>query len=148
ASTATLDRIRQTGKLTLGYRADARPFSYRDASGEAAGYSVALCHNIADQVKVELSLASLPVEWVPVTTENRFLTVQQGKADLLCGADTATLMRRKDVAFSIPIFPSGIGAVVRADAAAALRLLLTVGQSQSRPIWRSAPARAFLEQKT
>ena len=29
----TLDRIRQNGKLLLGYRADAQPFSYRDESG-------------------------------------------------------------------------------------------------------------------
>ena len=33
ASVATLDRVRQTGKLTLGYRADARPFSYQDEAG-------------------------------------------------------------------------------------------------------------------
>src|SRR5262249_23109500 len=128
--------------------ADARPFSYRDASGKAAGYSVALCEKIADQVKLELGLSSLAVEWVPVTTENRFLNLQQGNADLLCGADTATLTRRKEVAFSIPIFPSGIGAIIRTDAAAALRLLLTIGQPESRPIWRSSPGRTFLEQKT
>ena len=33
ASAATLDRIRQAGKLVLGYRADARPFSFDDGSG-------------------------------------------------------------------------------------------------------------------
>ena len=35
AAAGTLERIRTAGKLTLGYRADARPFSYKDESGKA-----------------------------------------------------------------------------------------------------------------
>ena len=125
----------------FGYRADARPFSYRNESGKADGYSVALCERITDQVRTELGLPTLAVEWVPVTLEDRFLAVQQGKMDLLCGTATATLTGRKEVAFSIPIFPSGIGAILRADSSAALRDLLSNAPPQSRPIWRGSPAR-------
>ena len=46
-----LSRIRETSRLTLGYRGDARPFSYTDESGLPAGYSIALCQKIADEVK-------------------------------------------------------------------------------------------------
>ena len=60
ASAATLDRVKQTGKLTLGYQTDARPFSYRDEAGKPAGYAVALCQKIADQVKAELGLPRSP----------------------------------------------------------------------------------------
>jgi len=146
AAAGTLDRIRQAGKIELGFRDDARPFSYKDESGKAAGYSIALCEKIADDVKTELGLSSLTVDWVPVTLEGRFQDVQQGKVDLLCGADTATLTRRKDVSFSIPIFPSGIGAILRADAPAQLREVLA-GRPSSGPIWRGSPAR-ILEKKT
>jgi ABC-type amino acid transport substrate-binding protein len=146
AAAGTLDRIRQAGKIELGYRDDARPFSYKDESGKAAGYTVALCEKIADDVKTELGLPSLTVDWVPVTLEDRFQAVQQGKVDLLCGADTATLTRRKDVSFSIPIFPSGIGAILRADAPAQLREVLA-GRPASGPVWRGSPAR-ILEKKT
>ena len=111
----TLDRIRQSGKVMFGYRADAQPFSYRDDSGNAAGYSVALCQAIADGLKADLGLANLSVEWVPVTIDDRFSAVQQGKVDLLCGAETETLSRRKEVSFSLPIYPSGIGALLAAD---------------------------------
>ena len=38
---------------------DARPFSYRDESGQAAGYSVALCQQIADAAKGEPGLGSV-----------------------------------------------------------------------------------------
>ena len=146
AAAGALDRIRQAGKIALGFRADARPFSYKDESGKAAGYSIALCEKVADDVKTELGLSALTVEWVPVTLEDRFQAVQQGKVDLLCGADTATLTRRKDVSFSIPIFPSGIGAILRADAPAQLRDVLA-GRPSSGPIWRGSPAR-ILEKKT
>jgi polar amino acid transport system substrate-binding protein len=148
ASAATLDRIKETGKITLGYRTDAQPFSYGDQSGAAAGYSTALCQKIADQVRGELALATLTVVWTPVTLADRFSAVQQGKVDLLCGADTVTLDRRKEVAFSIPIFASGIGALLRADAPAALRQILAEGQPPSHPVWRGSPARTLLEKKT
>jgi ABC-type amino acid transport substrate-binding protein len=47
ASAATLDQVKQAGKLMLGYRSDATPFSYRDNTGKPAGYTVALCQKIA-----------------------------------------------------------------------------------------------------
>ncbi len=146
ASGATLDRVRQTSNLTLGYRTDAQPFSYREASGTPAGYSIALCLKIVDEVKAELKLSSLAVEWVPVTLADRFKDVQQDKVDLLCGADSATLTRMQEIAFSIPIFPSGIGAMLRADAPRLLRQVLE-GPPPSHPIWRGSPARTLLEKR-
>jgi len=146
ASADTLDRVKQAGKLTLGYRTDARPFSFQDESGKPAGYSIDLCQKIADEIKAEVGVPTLAVEWAPVTAEDRFKAVQGGKIDLLCGADTATLERRKEVDFSISIFSSGIGALLRADAPAGLREVLS-GAPASSPLWRGSPARV-LDKKT
>jgi polar amino acid transport system substrate-binding protein len=146
ASAATLDRVRDTGKLTLGYLPDARPFSYKGDDGRAIGYSVALCERVALEVKAELGVAELSVEWVPVSREDRFNAVEQGNVDLLCSADTVTLERRKQVAFSLPIFPSGVAAVLRDDAPTPLKDVLT-GRPAPGPIWRGSPAR-ILEAKT
>ena len=146
AAGGTLDRIREAGRISLGYRVDARPFAFKDESGKPAGYSVALCQKVADQVKADLGLATLAVEWVPVTVDDRFRAVQEGKIDLLCGADSATIARRKDVAFSIPTFPGGIGALVRSDASFRLKEVLSQ-QKPSRPFWRGSPAQ-LLEQQT
>src|SRR5262245_3088991 len=85
AAGPTLDRIKQASAINLGYRADARPFSYKDDSGAAAGYSVDLCQKIADQVKTELKVDQLTVNWVPVTADDRFTAVAEGKVDLSCG---------------------------------------------------------------
>jgi polar amino acid transport system substrate-binding protein len=144
----TLDKIRQSGRIALGYRADAQPFSYRDESGNAAGYSVALCQAIADGLKADLKLANLSVEWVPVSIDERFSAVQQGKVDLFCGADTDTISRRKEVSFSLPIYPSGIGALLAADAPFELHEILERGSPQTKPIWRGSPAWTLLSKQT
>ena len=125
ASAAALDQVKARGKIRLGYRADARPLSFEDESGHPAGYSVALCQHIVAAARAELGLATLDVEWVPVTIASRFDVLKQGEIDLLCGAETATLARRSDVSFSIPVFPGGMGALVRADAPARLKEALS-----------------------
>src|SRR3954467_4729676 len=140
----TLDRVRQTGKLTFGYNPDARPFSYRDESGNAAGFAVALCQKVVEQVKADLAGKDITVEWVPVSDLSE---VQQGKIDLLCAPQSVTLTKRKEVSFSIPIYPGGVGALLRADSSRRLRTVLLEGQAARQPIWRASPAK-FLEQQT
>src|ERR1044071_7981026 len=88
AEDSTTARIRATGRLTLGYRADARPFAYTDDSGLPAGYSIALCQTVANQVKRDLRMPALNVEWKPVAFDERFRSLRLGQIDLLCGADT------------------------------------------------------------
>lgn len=144
ASAATLDRVKQAGKLNLGYRADAQPFSYKDASGNADGYAVQLCKDVADKLKADLGVSNLSVEWVPVTAEDQFRAIQEGKVDLLCGA-AETLSSRKDADFSVPIFPGGIGALLRADAPMGLKEVLA-GRPPSGPLWRGNPAQVIERQ--
>jgi putrescine:ornithine antiporter len=134
----TLDRIREGGKLRLGHRADAPPFSYQNQSGQPAGYSVALCEKVAEAVKTELGAPALALEYVKVDSQNRFDALAQGRIDLLCGAATATLERRKKVAFSIPVFPSGISALLRADSPARLKAVLEGHEPPYTPRWRAS----------
>jgi putrescine:ornithine antiporter len=148
AQAQTLDHIRSSGTMTLGYRTDARPFSFNDPAGQATGYTVRLCTIVADRVKAKLALASLPVKWVPLELGAGLKAVQDGSVDLLCGANSVTLARREVVSFSIPIFPSGIGAMLSASAAPALREVLTQGRPGDRPIWRGSPALTVLQRKT
>ena len=61
SAAGTLDKVKESGKLTLGYRADTRPFAFDDG-GKPAGFSVALCQKIADAVKAELKLPALKVD--------------------------------------------------------------------------------------
>lgn len=114
-SAATLDRIKEGGVIKLGYRTDAAPHSYRNAIGEPAGYSVDLCRAVTASLKKQLELDAIRTEYVPVTAQDRFDAVREGRIDLLCGAATATLSRRELVDFSLPTFIDGAGVMFRAD---------------------------------
>ncbi len=115
AQAATLDGIRQSGVLKIGFREDAAPYSFKNALGEAAGYSVDLCRALALNLKRQLALEEISLKYVPVTAEDRFQAVQDGEIDILCGAATATLSRRELVDFSLPIFLDGAGVMFRSD---------------------------------
>ncbi|HEU5136221.1 MAG TPA: amino acid ABC transporter substrate-binding protein [Steroidobacteraceae bacterium] len=143
ASAATLDRIKDTGRIKLGYLPDASPFTSRGSSGSPEGYGIQLCEAIVHQFKVQLGLPDIAVDWVAVTSENRFTEVQQGNIDLLCTPASESLTHRKQVAFSLPVFAGGNRAVLRADAPAALRHTLS-GERPDKPVWRGSPAARLL----
>lgn len=114
-SAGTLEQVRDTGVFKIGYRTDAAPYSHKNALGEAAGYSVDLCRAIAVTVKQSLKLDEISIKYVPVTAENRFKTVQDGRIDILCGATTATLSRRELVDFSLGTFIDGASVMLMVD---------------------------------
>lgn len=138
SAAGTLDKVKDSGKLTLGYRSDTRPFAFSDG-GKPAGFSVALCQKVADAVKAELKMPSLTVDFVPLTATDRFEAVQQGRVDLSCGTDTPTLERREMVDFSLPIFFAGTGALLRKDADRRLRDAMEGRPEPAQPVWRAAP---------
>ena len=136
---ATLDKVRNSGTLTIGYRSDARPFAYTDPAGKPAGYSVELCRRVADAIQAELKLPNLAIDFVPVTAATRFEMLAQGKIDISCGTDTPTLARRASVDFSLPIFLAGTGAVMRIDGDARVREVLSGRAAPAQPLWRGNP---------
>ena len=147
ATAATLDRIQETGRIRLGYLADARPFTFASGSGAPEGFSAELCQQVANEVKTHLAQPGLTVEWVQVSMENRLSQVQEGNIDLLCTPMSMTLGRRAEVSFSMPVFAGGNRAVLRADSAEALRRALAE-HPQSHPVWRGSPAAKVLEDTT
>jgi ABC-type amino acid transport substrate-binding protein len=143
---ATLDRVKSSGTLKLGYRTDARPFSFKDASGNPAGYSVDLCRALGESVKSQLARADLKVEWVPITAENQLQAVESHEVDASCAAVTVTLKRREQVDFSLPIFPGGVGVVVRSDSPKNLRNILNGEARDYTPKWKAIALNVLREQ--
>ena len=117
----TLDKLKETGVVHLGYRETSRPFSFVGSDGQPAGYSVDLCLQIVDGIRESLKLPGLKVAWVAVTPADRIPKLVRGAIDLECGSTTITFGRMEQVAFSHMIFvdggsllattASGIGAV-------------------------------------
>ncbi|HEU4385678.1 MAG TPA: glutamate/aspartate ABC transporter substrate-binding protein [Anaeromyxobacteraceae bacterium] len=111
----TLDRIRETGTISLGHRESSVPFSYYDDKQQVVGYSHELMLAAVEAVKRELGVAGLKVKLTPVTSQNRIPLVQNGTIDLECGSTTNNLERQKQVAFSNTLFVIGTRLLTRKD---------------------------------
>jgi glutamate/aspartate transport system substrate-binding protein len=113
---STLDKIKATKTINLGYRESSFPFSYLGQDKKPAGYSVDLCTRIATGIQQQLGLADLTIKWMVVTPENRLETVANGTVDLECGSTTNTLSRQERVDFSYMTFVDGGSLLVSSDA--------------------------------
>ena len=117
----TLEKIKETGVVQLGYRETSRPFSFRGRDGQPAGFSIDLCQQVAGGLREFLKLPGLKVDWVPVTPADRIQKLVKGAIDLECGSTTITFGRMEQVAFShmisvdggslLATVGSGVGAV-------------------------------------
>jgi ABC-type amino acid transport substrate-binding protein len=89
--------------------------SFRDQSGNPVGYSIDLCGHIVAAIKQELARPDLSTNFVPVTAENRFSSIETAKIDILCGATTKTLSRAERVGFTQLTFVTGASLLSRQD---------------------------------
>ena len=116
AGAQTLDKVRKTGVLTLGYIDGAAPFSFTDGNGEPQGYSVELCRRVAEGIAAELKRTGLKTKWVKLTIQNRIDAVRKRQVDMECSTTTWTLTRQKLVDFSLITFVDGGSLLVKSDA--------------------------------
>ena len=107
ADAGTLDQIKQSGKIRIGYRVSEPPMSFVDQSGKPIGYSIDICSRIVTAVKTVLGSASIAVEYVPVDSTTRFSMLTDNSIDILCGATTKTLSRGEIVDFTQLTFVTG-----------------------------------------
>lgn len=111
----TLQKIKDTGTITIGHRESSIPFSYLDGNQKPVGYSMELCNKIVDAVKKELKMPALVTKLTPVTSQTRIPLMTNGTIDLECGSTTNSLERQKQVAFGVTTFVSPVRMVVKAD---------------------------------
>lgn len=110
----TLERIKETGQLVVGFRTDAAPLSYLE-DNQPKGYTPTVCFELATKIGAQLGMTDLEVIFETVDTENRFDKITQGEIDLLCGASSITLSRRAMVDFSVPVYVDGTTVALQAD---------------------------------
>ena len=88
ASADVLAKIKEKGVLTVGVKADYKPFGFRDPSGAIVGIEPDLAADVAKRLGVKLEL-------VPVISANRIEFLQQGKIDLMIATMSDKPERRK-----------------------------------------------------
>lgn len=99
APASTIDRIRETGSLKVGY-GSAVPFSFRDEDGAVVGYSIDLCKALAEEIRSTLAMTQIRIDYVLRTPANRVQLLNSGDIDIECNASTNTAERRKAAAFA------------------------------------------------
>jgi glutamate/aspartate transport system substrate-binding protein len=114
-SGGTLQKIRETGSITLGYRESSLPFSYLDGQQQPIGFSLDLCGAIVARLRQQLKLPGLEVRRIAVNSSNRIALVVNGTVDIECGGTANNLARQKQVAFSVATFVSRPRWLVRTD---------------------------------
>jgi glutamate/aspartate transport system substrate-binding protein len=99
-SAQTIDKIKQTGAITIGHRDASIPFSYYDDQQKVIGYAMDICNRIVEDVKKELKMPNMKVNLQLVTSANRIPLMANGTIDLECGSTTNNLERQKQVSFT------------------------------------------------
>ena len=116
--TGTLKTIHDRGTILISYRQNSLPFSFLNKAGQPVGFSLDLCHGIAEDVARTLNSDLLEpdapawqvgvrIVYVRVTASERLPKLVSGAIDLECGSTTANAERARTVAFSPVFFLAG-----------------------------------------
>jgi len=88
AAADTLAKIKEKGSVSVGVKADSKPWGYLDSNGKVIGMEVDLAQEIATRLGVKL-------EPVVVQSSNRIQFLEQGRVDLLIATMYDTPERRR-----------------------------------------------------
>jgi len=100
----TLQKIKETGAITIGYRETSLPFSYIDDNQKPLGFALEICDKIVDEIKATLKLDKLDVKLTPVSSATRIPLIGNGTIDLECASTTNNIERQRLVSFSPTYF--------------------------------------------
>ncbi|MBL0732541.1 MAG: amino acid ABC transporter substrate-binding protein [Desulfosarcina sp.] len=112
--TGTLQQIKKSGQIRIGYRVSEPPMSFLDKDDNPTGYSIDLCKRIVTEVENKIG-SDIKVKYVPVTSKGRFKALVDNKIDILCGSTTKTLSRSELVDFTQLTFVTGASLMTLKD---------------------------------
>ena len=112
--TGTLQQIKKSGQIRIGYRISEPPMSFLDKDGNPTGYSIDICKGIVSEIENKIG-TGLTIEYVPVTADGRFKALYDNKIDILCGSTTKTLSRSELVDFTQLTFVTGASLMTLKD---------------------------------
>jgi len=115
AASATEDKMKSTGAVTMGVRESSIPMSYTTGDSRFDGYHVEVCRMILNDIKTKLGMSTLRINYQPVTSQNRVPLVQNGTVDIECGTTTNNANRAKDVSFADTLYVEEVRIAVKAN---------------------------------
>lgn len=104
AQQGTLDKIKNSGAITIGHRTASVPFSYFDDKQQPIGYAMDLCMRIVDSIKSEVNLPNIRINYQTVDPATRIPLLANGTIDLECGSTTNNADRQQQISYTITHF--------------------------------------------
>ena len=112
--TGTLQQIKKSGQIKIGYRVTEPPMSFLGKDGNPTGYTIDLCKCIVSEIESKIG-KDVKVKYIPVTSKNRFKALDNNKIDILCGSTTKTISRSELVDFTQLTFVTGASIMTLRD---------------------------------
>jgi ABC-type amino acid transport substrate-binding protein len=109
----TLDKIGETGTLTIGTRTGSPPFAYVNSRNEWVGFSIDLVEELVKPAVEKKIGKPVKVEKKESTPPTRIPLLSSGAVDLIAGTMTDTRTRRDSVDFSLTFFVTGAQFLVK-----------------------------------
>ena len=113
ASQGTLEKINQSGTLTIGTRTGSPPFAYVNAKNEWVGFSIDLVEELVKPAIEKKLGKTIKVEKKESTPPTRIPLLTSNAVDLIAGTMTDTRTRRDSVDFSLTFFVTGAQFLVK-----------------------------------
>ena len=101
----TLQRIRETGVLRVGYHRDHLPFSYFSESGELIGFDIDMAQLLAREMNVKL-------EFFPFEFDTMAAQLDARQFDLIMAGVAVTTPRLEKMSFSVPYMEATMAFIV------------------------------------
>ena len=105
AAQDTLQAVIKKGELVVGTFDFFPPWGFRDAQNNIVGMDVDIAKDLAEQMKVKLTLVAVP------TAPDRINFLVAGKIDVAISNFTATVERSKTITFTEPYVIDGFGII-------------------------------------
>jgi len=109
----TLEKINQSGTLTIGTRTGSPPFAYVNSKNEWVGFTIDLVDELIKPALEKKLGKPIKVEKKESTPPTRIPLLSSNAVDLIAGTMTDTRPRRDSVDFSITFFVTGAQFLVK-----------------------------------
>jgi polar amino acid transport system substrate-binding protein len=109
---SVIEKVVETGVLTVGTSKDAFPFAYKDSKGRLTGYSVDMLTLIQKQLEKQLK-RSVRMELIALAPADRIPKLKSGAVDIICDAASFTWERNREVDFTVSYATTGTQLMVR-----------------------------------
>jgi putative glutamine transport system substrate-binding protein len=105
-----LQAIKNRGTLIVGVRYNVPPYDWLNpATGKVEGFDI----DVAREIAAAILGSPDKIEFKQAESDSRVAMLKLGDVDLVLATMTITDARKKEIDFSVPYYPAGIGLMVK-----------------------------------